>query len=102
LENLGQENADLPLLLICDVLAGHLAICDKPDVSEDVLREFVEEYKSGKCQQVIPIPNNKKVQVKPPYKIHSKLDTKGHPQFRDKFSYIKDDFFYHKGISLIV
>uniref|UniRef100_A0A914KHR0 Thioredoxin domain-containing protein n=1 Tax=Meloidogyne incognita TaxID=6306 RepID=A0A914KHR0_MELIC len=76
LENLGQENADLPLLLICDVLAGHLAICDKPDVSEDVLREFVEEYKSGKCQQVIPIPNNKKVQVKPPYKIHSKLDTK--------------------------
>ncbi|CAK5085682.1 unnamed protein product [Meloidogyne enterolobii] len=62
LENLGQENADLPLLLICDVLAGHLAICDKPDVSEDVLREFVEEYKNGKCKQVIPIPSNKKVQ----------------------------------------
>uniref|UniRef100_A0A1I8BVQ1 DUF5880 domain-containing protein n=1 Tax=Meloidogyne hapla TaxID=6305 RepID=A0A1I8BVQ1_MELHA len=61
LENLGQDNADLPLLLICDVLAGHLAICDKPDVSEDVLREFVEEYRNGKAK-VIPIPNNKKVQ----------------------------------------
>ena len=62
LENLGQENADLPLLLICDVLSGHLAICDKPDVSEDVLREFVEEYRNGKAK-VIPIPSNKKIQV---------------------------------------
>ncbi|KAF7632809.1 Thioredoxin domain-containing protein [Meloidogyne graminicola] len=59
LENLGLEDADLPLLLICDVLSGHLAICDKPDVSEDILREFVEEYKNGKSK-VIAIPNNKK------------------------------------------
>jgi len=62
LENLGQEQADLPLLLICDVMAGHLAICDKPDVSEQVLLEFVDTYLAGHAK-VESIPGQRQRQV---------------------------------------
>ncbi|KAI1729093.1 thioredoxin-like domain-containing protein [Ditylenchus destructor] len=56
LESIGQGQADLPLLVICDVIAGHIAICDKPDVSENIIFEFVADYREGKAN-VIPLPS---------------------------------------------
>jgi hypothetical protein len=68
LESLGQEQADLPLLLICDVMTGHLAICDKPDVSEQILTGFVDDYRAGRAK-VEPIPNQKQRQQQVLYKL---------------------------------
>lgn len=56
MESIGQGQADLPLLVICDVLAGHMAICDKPDVSESIVSEFVADYRRGKAK-VISLPS---------------------------------------------
>ena len=61
LDSLGQEQADLPLLLICDVMAGHMVICEKPDVSEQVLSAFVADYRAGRAK-VQPIPSPKQNQ----------------------------------------
>lgn len=56
MESIGQGQADLPLLVICDVLTGHMAICDKPDVSESIVSEFVSDYRRGKAN-VISLPS---------------------------------------------
>lgn len=44
---LGLGDVELPLICIVDGLAGHLCVCDRPDVSEAVLEEFVMEYRAG-------------------------------------------------------
>uniref|UniRef100_A0A914BWY4 Thioredoxin domain-containing protein n=1 Tax=Acrobeloides nanus TaxID=290746 RepID=A0A914BWY4_9BILA len=55
LESLGLGQAELPLIIICDVMAGHMAICDKPDVSETILADFINEYRNGRAN-VVPLP----------------------------------------------
>ncbi|PAV71694.1 hypothetical protein WR25_27058 [Diploscapter pachys] len=52
---LGLGDAPLPLLCIVDGLAGQFCICDEPDVSEQVVGQFVEEYRRGKLKW-IPLP----------------------------------------------
>ncbi|XGW14398.1 hypothetical protein V3C99_000590 [Haemonchus contortus] len=52
---LGLGDVELPLICIVDGLAGHLCVCDRPDVSEAVLDEFVAEYRAGKLQWT-PLP----------------------------------------------
>lgn len=55
LESLGQKEAELPLLLICDITAGYLTICEEPNVDECVLREFVADYRAVRAK-VSPLP----------------------------------------------
>lgn len=57
MDSIGQGQADLPLLVICDLLTGHMAICDKPDVSETIVFKFVSDYRDGKIN-VVPLPMN--------------------------------------------
>ncbi|KAK6050224.1 hypothetical protein COOONC_12271 [Cooperia oncophora] len=52
---LGLGDVELPLICIVDGLAGHLCVCDRPDVSEAVLDEFVAEYRAGRLQWT-PLP----------------------------------------------
>ncbi|KAL3089533.1 hypothetical protein niasHS_006917 [Heterodera schachtii] len=59
LDSLGQEQADLPLLLICDPLAGHFVVCDRPEVSEPIVLAFVSDYRNGRVN-VLSIPDNKR------------------------------------------
>ena len=43
-------------------MAGHLAICEEPDVSEQVLLQFVDNYRNGRAKvQPIPSPEQKQV-----------------------------------------
>ncbi|EPB77967.1 hypothetical protein ANCCEY_02953 [Ancylostoma ceylanicum] len=52
---LGLGDVELPLICIVDGLAGQLCVCDRPDVSEVVLDEFVTEYRAGRLQWA-PLP----------------------------------------------
>uniref|UniRef100_A0A0K0DKK7 Thioredoxin-like_fold domain-containing protein n=1 Tax=Angiostrongylus cantonensis TaxID=6313 RepID=A0A0K0DKK7_ANGCA len=52
---LGLGDVELPLICIVDGLAGQLCVCERPDVSETVLNEFVGEYRAGRLQWV-PLP----------------------------------------------
>ncbi|WKY01770.1 hypothetical protein Q1695_015629 [Nippostrongylus brasiliensis] len=53
---LGLGDVELPLICIVDGLAGHLCVCERPDVSEAVLEEFVAEYRAGRLQWT-PLPS---------------------------------------------
>lgn len=55
MESIGLGQAELPLIVIVDVMAGYMAICDKPDVSETVLMEFISDYRTGRLK-VVPLP----------------------------------------------
>uniref|UniRef100_A0A183C376 Metalloendopeptidase n=1 Tax=Globodera pallida TaxID=36090 RepID=A0A183C376_GLOPA len=59
LESLGQGQADLPLLIICDPLAGHFTVCDRPEVSDSIVLAFVSDYRNGRAR-VLPIPDSKR------------------------------------------
>lgn len=50
LDSLGLQEAPLPLICILDVLGEALYICEHPDVSEDVIKSFVDEYRRGLVQ----------------------------------------------------
>ncbi|KAJ1348817.1 hypothetical protein KIN20_004211 [Parelaphostrongylus tenuis] len=52
---LGLGDVELPLICIVDGLAGQLCVCERPDVSEAVLNEFVNEYRAGRLQWA-PLP----------------------------------------------
>uniref|UniRef100_A0A0N4Z222 Thioredoxin-like_fold domain-containing protein n=1 Tax=Parastrongyloides trichosuri TaxID=131310 RepID=A0A0N4Z222_PARTI len=58
MENLGLGDAELPLIAIIDILSGTLALCDNPDVSEEIISEFVSDYKSDKIP-LIQLPSSK-------------------------------------------
>ncbi|CAD6188353.1 unnamed protein product [Caenorhabditis auriculariae] len=45
---LGLAEAELPLICIVDGVIGELSVCEDPDVSETVVRAFVEKFKQGK------------------------------------------------------
>ncbi|CAI4230476.1 unnamed protein product [Auanema sp. JU1783] len=56
---LGLGDSELPLICIIDSLAGQMSICDKPDVSDEVIEEFVNDYKSGKLEWIsLPTPKD--------------------------------------------
>lgn len=55
MESLGLGQAELPLIIICDAMAGHMAVCDKPDVSDTIVSEFINDYRSGRAN-VVPLP----------------------------------------------
>uniref|UniRef100_A0AC35UBD7 Thioredoxin-like_fold domain-containing protein n=1 Tax=Rhabditophanes sp. KR3021 TaxID=114890 RepID=A0AC35UBD7_9BILA len=55
MENLGLGEAELPLIAIIDVLSGYLAICEEPDVSEEIISKFVSDFKNEKVK-LTPIP----------------------------------------------
>ena len=42
-------------MVIVDVLAGNIAVCDKPDVSDTILAEFISDYRNGRLN-VTPLP----------------------------------------------
>uniref|UniRef100_A0A0R3S4Z8 Thioredoxin-like_fold domain-containing protein n=1 Tax=Elaeophora elaphi TaxID=1147741 RepID=A0A0R3S4Z8_9BILA len=55
LEGLGLGNAELPLIVILDATVSRMCICEKPDVSAEIVAEFVSDYKNGKLNMV-PLP----------------------------------------------
>ncbi|VDN08176.1 unnamed protein product [Thelazia callipaeda] len=55
LEGLGLGNAELPVIVILDATVGRMSVCEKPDVSAEIISEFVADYKSGKLNMV-PLP----------------------------------------------
>uniref|UniRef100_A0A158PP93 Nucleoredoxin (inferred by orthology to a human protein) n=1 Tax=Anisakis simplex TaxID=6269 RepID=A0A158PP93_ANISI len=56
LEGLGLGDAELPMLVIVDVIGGRMCVCDKPDVSTEIVKEFINDYKNGKTAMV-PLPS---------------------------------------------
>lgn len=57
LEGLGLSDAELPMIAIVDVIGGRMCVCEKPDVSAEIVAEFVAEYKSGKVHMT-PLPSS--------------------------------------------
>jgi len=57
LDSLGQGDTDLPLLMIINIHSGHMVICDKPDISEAIISDFVLDYRNGHSK-ILPIPLN--------------------------------------------
>ncbi|EJD73752.1 hypothetical protein LOAG_18844 [Loa loa] len=55
LEGLGLGNAELPLIVILDATISRMCICEKPDVSSEIIAKFVADYKNGKLNMV-PLP----------------------------------------------
>lgn len=55
LEGLGLGNAELPLIVILDATVSRMCVCEKPDVSGEIVAEFVADYKNGKLDMV-PLP----------------------------------------------
>ena len=55
LEGLRLGDAELPVVVIVDVIGGLMAVCQKPDVSTEIIEEFVAEYKSGRLDMT-PLP----------------------------------------------
>ncbi|VDK88623.1 unnamed protein product [Litomosoides sigmodontis] len=55
LEGLGLSNAELPLIVILDATVSRMCICEKPDVSAEIVAEFVDCYRNGKLAMV-PLP----------------------------------------------
>ncbi|KAL4001912.1 Thioredoxin-like family protein [Acanthocheilonema viteae] len=55
LEGLGLSNAELPLIVILDATVSRMCICEKPDVSAEIVAEFVADYKNGKLNMA-PLP----------------------------------------------
>ncbi|VDK78903.1 unnamed protein product [Onchocerca ochengi] len=55
LEGLGLGNAELPLIVILDATVSRMCVCEKPDVSSEIVAEFVADYKNGKLNMV-PLP----------------------------------------------
>ncbi|VDN31024.1 unnamed protein product [Gongylonema pulchrum] len=56
LEGLGLGNTDLPVIVILDATVSRMCICEKPDVSAEIVAEFVADYKNGKLNMV-PLPS---------------------------------------------
>ena len=52
---LGLGDAELPLICIVDGLAGQVAVCEQPDVSEQVLEEFLVAFRAGSLKYT-PLP----------------------------------------------
>ncbi|CAJ0578726.1 unnamed protein product, partial [Mesorhabditis spiculigera] len=47
-QSLGLADAELPLICIIDSIAGRYSVCPDPDVSEEVLSKFVDDYRAHK------------------------------------------------------
>lgn len=60
LEGLGLNNAELPLIVILDATVSRMCICEKPDVSAEIVAEFVDCYRNGKLNMV-PLPTTNQV-----------------------------------------
>ncbi|CEF65872.2 Nucleoredoxin [Strongyloides ratti] len=58
MDNLGLGDAELPLIAIIDILSGTLALCDNPDVSGDIISQFILDYKNDKVP-LINLPSSK-------------------------------------------
>lgn len=57
LEGLGLADAELPLIIIVDVIVSRMVICTKPDVSSEIVANFVADYRGGKLEMV-PLPSS--------------------------------------------
>ncbi|MFH4978394.1 hypothetical protein AB6A40_005103 [Gnathostoma spinigerum] len=57
LEGLGLGNAELPIIVIIDVIDGRMGVCDKPDVSGEIISQFISEYRAGRVNMV-PLPSS--------------------------------------------
>lgn len=55
LEGLRLGEAELPMVVIVDVIGGLMTVCQKPDVSTEIIEEFVTDYKNGRLE-MIPLP----------------------------------------------
>ncbi|KAM3724149.1 Nucleoredoxin [Dirofilaria immitis] len=64
LEGLGLGNAELPLIVILDATISRMCICEKPDVSSEIVAEFVADYKNGKLN-MIPLPTTHQNNTQP-------------------------------------
>uniref|UniRef100_A0A915Q056 Thioredoxin domain-containing protein n=1 Tax=Setaria digitata TaxID=48799 RepID=A0A915Q056_9BILA len=64
LEGLGLGNAELPVIVILDATVSRMCICEKPDVSAEIVAEFVADYKNGKLDMV-PLPTTCQNNVQP-------------------------------------
>ncbi|KAK0418367.1 hypothetical protein QR680_013524 [Steinernema hermaphroditum] len=58
LDSLGLSDAELPLVAIVDVSIGFMTICDKPDVGDVIISDFIASYKAGKLE-MMPIPSSR-------------------------------------------
>uniref|UniRef100_A0A0N5APZ5 Thioredoxin-like_fold domain-containing protein n=1 Tax=Syphacia muris TaxID=451379 RepID=A0A0N5APZ5_9BILA len=56
LEGLKLGDAELPMIVIVDVIGGVMTVCQKPDVSTEIIEEFVSSYRSGSLEMV-PLPS---------------------------------------------
>jgi len=52
LDNLGVGDMELPLIAIVDALAGHMAVCAHPDVSDTIVRQFVDDYRTDRLLMI--------------------------------------------------
>ncbi|VDD94931.1 unnamed protein product [Enterobius vermicularis] len=55
LEVLKLGEAELPMAVIVDVIGGLMTVCQKPDVSSEIIEEFVTDYKNGRLEMT-PLP----------------------------------------------
>ncbi len=46
LDGLGLGDSELPLIVIVDTMMGMMAECERPDVSVEVIEQFVDDYKA--------------------------------------------------------
>uniref|UniRef100_A0A914W2F4 Thioredoxin domain-containing protein n=1 Tax=Plectus sambesii TaxID=2011161 RepID=A0A914W2F4_9BILA len=52
LESLGLSDAELPLLVIVDALAGQVAVCDQPEVSDGIVSNFIADFKADRLAMI--------------------------------------------------
>lgn len=50
LEGLGLGEAELPMIAIVDVVGGLMTVCQKPDVSSEIIEEFISDYKNSRLE----------------------------------------------------
>uniref|UniRef100_A0A1I7Y143 Thioredoxin-like_fold domain-containing protein n=1 Tax=Steinernema glaseri TaxID=37863 RepID=A0A1I7Y143_9BILA len=63
LDSLGLSEAELPLVAIVDVSIGFMTICDKPDVGDVIISDFIASFKAGKLE-MMPIPSQSRSATK--------------------------------------
>lgn len=50
------------MAVIVDVIGGLMTVCQKPDVSSEIIEEFVTDYKNGRLEMT-PLPASCQVQL---------------------------------------
>ncbi len=56
MEALGLSEAPVPLIAIVDLLGDRLYVCDQPDVSEEIVADFVGEFRHGEVKgEALPV-----------------------------------------------